>query len=228
MSRSRPTSSRDHPRVDPVLVLVLACLVGLIVILRTDLEAGATALVLAGAGIVGAAAGAVTRPHDHRHGLLLSAVLIVPTIALGRWTAAPYGVIWLVAAGAGAIAGRSHGLDGRDTGRSRPSGPTHLSRTDEGQQARAGRDLPWMLLILAGLLLPLGAGLAAVAWQAPSALRFAVVLAALVATDAPLVAAGMRGEGADGIVQPWRWPAYLGWLAIRLVLLLALLGPWDG
>jgi hypothetical protein len=49
----------------------------------------------------------------------------------------------------------------------------------------------------------------------------------LVATDAPVVAAGMRG-GADGIVQPWRWPAYLGWLAIRLVLLLALLGPWDG
>jgi hypothetical protein len=84
-----------------------------------------------------------------------------------------------------------------------------------------------MLLILAGLLLPLGAGLAAVAWQAPSALRFAVVLAAWSPPTRRWSPPGCGG-GADGIVQPWRWPAYLGWLAIRLVLLLAWLGPWDG
>lgn len=61
------------------------------------------------------------------------------------------------------------------------------------------------------------------------ALMFAVVLATLAATDAPLVAAGVRGRGADGIVQPWRWPAYLGWLAIRLLLVLAVVvAPSSG
>lgn len=124
MSRRGPTGSREQRRADPVLVLVLACLVGLLVVFRAGLEVVATVLVLGAAGIVGAVAGAVTRPHDHRHGLFLLVVLIGPTIALGRWTAGPYGVVWLVAAGAAAVAGRSRRQDGRDTGRSRPAGST--------------------------------------------------------------------------------------------------------
>jgi hypothetical protein len=106
VSRARQTSSRCRRRVDPALVLVLGCVVGLLVIFRAGLEVGATALVLAAAGSVGAVAGAMTRPQDHRHGLVLLAVFIAPMIVLGRWTAGPYGVIWLMASGAGAVAGR--------------------------------------------------------------------------------------------------------------------------
>lgn len=229
MNRRGPTGRSQPGRVDPVLLLLLACLVGLIGVLRSGLEVGATALVIGAAGIVGAAAGAATRPHDHRHGLLLLAVIIAPIIALGRWTAGPYGIIWFLAAGAAAVVGRSRRQDGRDTGRPRPAGSTwpagssRVPRTDEEQRARAGRELPWMMVILAGLLLPLGAGLVLAAWGAPMAARLAAVVATLVVTDAPLVAAGLRGQGADGVVQPWRWPAYLAWLAIRLLLLAALL-----
>ena len=86
-----------------------------------------------------------------------------------------------------------------------------------------------MLAILAGLLVPLGVALLIFRWEAPVSLRLAVVLATLAATDAPLIAAGVRGRGADGIVQPWRWPAYLGWLAIRLLLVLAVVvAPSSG
>jgi hypothetical protein len=76
-----------------------------------------------------------------------------------------------------------------------------------------------MLMILAGLLLPLGAALTVGAWGTPVAVRLAVVLTALVVTDAPLVAAGVHERGAVGVVQPWRWPAYLGWIVIRLLML---------
>jgi hypothetical protein len=204
MSGSGRAGGRVRPRVDPALVLALAGTAGLLAVLRADLEVGATVRVLGVAGLVGAAVGATTRPELHRHGVLLLAVLLVPTIALSRWTG-PYGVVWLLASGTGAIAGR-RSIEVRTAGE---------------QLDHTGRELPWMLVILAGLLLPLAAGLTAVALGAPVAGWVAVALATLVATDAPLVAAGMRGTGADGVVQPWRWPAYLGWLAIRLLLLVA-------
>jgi hypothetical protein len=79
-----------------------------------------------------------------------------------------------------------------------------------------------MLLFLAGLLVPLGAGLLAAGFGASVVVRLAAVLVALGATDGPLVAAGMQGRGAVGVVQPWRWSAYLGWLVIRLTILVPL------
>jgi hypothetical protein len=221
MSRSSETGGRTRRPVDAVLVIALATVVGLLTVLRADLEVGATALVLGIAGLVGFGVGATTRPAIHRHGALLLAALIIPTIALSRWTG-PYGLIWLLASGTGAVAGRSYARG------SPPAGSTIAPAVDEGQRDHAGRDLRWMLVILAGLLLPLGAALAIVAWGAPVAVGLAVALAALVATDAPLVAAGSRGQGAVGVVQPWRWPAYLGWLVIRLLLLAAVVVARDG
>jgi hypothetical protein len=222
MSRGQ-TGGHARRRVDPALVAVLASLIGLLAVFRTALDVSATALVVGIAGMVGAVVGALTRPHEHRHGLLLLAVVLVPTIALVRW-AGPYGLIWFVAVGAGAIVGRSY-----TRGPPLVAGPTTAPRIGEAQRDQTGRGLRWMLVILAGLLLPLGAALTVVAWGAPVALRLAVVLTALVVTDAPLVAAGIRGKGAVGVVQPWRWPAYLGWFAIRLLMLLpAVIVPWNG
>jgi hypothetical protein len=221
VSRSGETGGHAPRRVDPVLVGVLASLVGLLAIFRAALDVGATALVVGIAGMVGAVVGALTRPHEHRHGLLLLAVVLVPMIGLVR-LAGPYGLIWFLAVGAGAILGRSYT-------RGSPPGSTTAPRIDEAQRDQAGRDLRWMLVILAGLLLPLGAALTVGAWGAPVAVRLAVVLTALVVTDAPLVAAGVHGRGAVVVVQPWRWPAYLGWLVIRLLMLLpAGFVPWSG
>ena len=221
MSRSGQAGGRTRRFVDPALVIALAGVAGLLAVLRTDLEVGATALVLGTAGLVGIGVAATTRPDLHRHGVLLLAAPIVPTIALTRWTG-PYGLIWLLASGAGAVAGRSY-VRGPP-----PAGSTTAPVDGEGQRDQAGRDPRWMLVILAGLLLPLGAALAIVAWEASVAVRLAVVPAALVTTDAPLVAAGSRGQGAAGVVQPWRLPAYLGWLVIRLLLFAAIIVPWDG
>jgi hypothetical protein len=222
VSRSGETGGHAPRRVDPVLVGVLASLVGLLAVFRAALDVGSTALVVGIAGMVGAVAGALTRPHEHRHGLLLLAVVLVPMIGLVR-LAGPYGLIWFLAVGAGAILGRSYS---RGTP---PAGSTTAARNDEAQRDQAGSDLRWMLVILAGLLLPLGAALTVGAWGTPMAVRLAVVLTALVVTDAPLVAAGVLGKGAVGVVQPWRWPAYLGWFVIRLLMLLpAVFVPWSG
>jgi hypothetical protein len=222
VSRSGQRGGLARRRVDPVLVGVLASLVGLLAVFRAALDVGSTALVVGIAGMVGAVVGALTRPHEHRHGLLLLAVVIVPMIALVR-LAGPYGLIWFLAVGAGAILGRSY------TRGSPPAGSTTAPQIDEAQRDQAGRDMRWMLVILAGLLLPLGAALTVGAWGAPVAVRLAVVLTALLVTDAPLVAAGVRGKGAVGVVQPWRWPAYLGWFVIRLLLLIPTVSvPWNG
>jgi hypothetical protein len=222
VSRSCQTGGHVPRRVDPVVVALLAGLVGLLAVFRAALDVGSTALVVGIAGIVGAVAGGLTRPHEHRHGLLLLVVVLVPMIGLVR-LAGPYGLVWFLAVGAGAILGRSY------TRGSPPAGSTTTPRIDEAQREQAGRDLRWMLVILAGLLLPLGAALTVGASGAPVAVRLAVVLTALVVTDAPLVVAGVRGKGAVGVVQPWRWPAYLGWFVIRLLLLLpAVFVPWNG
>jgi hypothetical protein len=222
VSRSGQTGGHARRRVDPVLVGVLASLVGLLALFRAALDVGSTALVVGIAGMVGAVVGALTRPHDHRYGLLLLAVVLAPMIGLVR-LAGPYGLIWFLAVGAGAILGRSY------TRGAPPAVSTTAARIDEGQRVRAGRDLRWMLVILAGLLLPLGAALTVGAWGVPVAVAVAVVLTMLVVTDAPLVAAGVRGKGAVGVVQPWRWSAYLGWFVIRLLMLLpAVIVPWNG
>jgi hypothetical protein len=228
MSRRGPTRSRKHAGVDPALVLVLGCLVGLLVLFRAGLEVGATLVALGAAGVAGGVAGAVTRAHDPRHGLMLLTVIIAPTIAIERWSAGPYGVLWFVAAGTAAVAGRTYRKDRRRSGRSTTPGSTGRQGGDEWQRERAREQLPWMLAILAGLLIPLGAALLSLGWEAAVSLRLAVVLATLAATDAPLVAAGVRGRGADGIVQPWRWPAYLGWLVLRLLLVAVIVAPSPG
>jgi uncharacterized membrane protein len=101
MSRGQ-TGGHARRRVDPALVAVLASLIGLLAVFRAALDVSATALVVGIAGMVGAVVGALTRPHEHRHGLLLLAVVLVPMIALVRW-AGPYGLIWFVAVGAGAL-----------------------------------------------------------------------------------------------------------------------------
>jgi hypothetical protein len=96
------------------------------------------------------------------------------------------------------------------------------------QRQQAGRDLVWMLAFLAGLLVPLGAGLLTPMLTVSVPVRLAAVLVALIATDVPLVVAVARGRGAVGVVQPWRWSAYLAWLAIRLAILVPLaMVPWE-
>lgn len=228
MRRTSTTGDRAPRHADPALVIVLAGLLGLVAVFRADLEVSATVLVVGAGVMVGVLAGARTRPHEHRHGLLLLSVLVVPMIALVRW-AGPYGLIWFAASGAGALIGRSQDQVDSDAGWSRAAGTTTRPLTDAGQLDQAGRDLPWMLVILAGLLLPVATGLTAIAWGASVAVRVVVVIATIVATDSPLVIAGMRGKGADGIVQPWRWPAYLGYLVIRLLVLLpTVVVPWNG
>ena len=88
------------------------------------------------------------------------------------------------------------------------------------EKAHARRDLAWMLLFLSGLLLPLGVGMGVSSTGMAAPWRVAAVLATLTATDMPLVVAGVTGRGPIGVVQPWRWAAYLPWLGIRVALLL--------
>lgn len=76
-----------------------------------------------------------------------------------------------------------------------------------------------MALFMAGLIAPLAATIAAVQLGAPSAVRFADGAIVLVVCDAPIVRAGSSGRGSSGVVQPWRWSAYLGWAAARIALL---------
>ena len=85
----------------------------------------------------------------------------------------------------------------------------------ERQEARS--QLTWALLLVAGLVVPITAGVLALdgSWT----VRVTAVLVPLALLDAVLVTAGARGRGAPGVVQPWRWGHYLFWLAVRVLLL---------
>ena len=196
MSKSGRVSGPARGRVGTELAIGLAIIVGLLAVLRAELEVATTALVLGVAVMVGAGVGAATRPGSHRHGLLLLATMIVPTIALTRWTG-PYGIVWLVTLGCGAVTGRAfvRGLPAAEPSVDRQAVDPQVAEA-QGQPAVGA--LRWMLVILTGMLLPLGATLAVGAWAAPMAARAAVVLATLVVVDTPLVVAGVRGAGAVG------------------------------
>jgi hypothetical protein len=124
VSGDRRSPGRLAGRPGLLLWLAVACLVGLLVVLRDDLEVGAAVLVVSVAVLSGAVAGVVTRPHDYHHAVVLVAVLFVPAVAIARWTDGVYDIVWPFAAVAGALAGRSlrhrrHGAAGRDRGERR-------------------------------------------------------------------------------------------------------------
>jgi hypothetical protein len=117
--RRSPRRLGDRPGL--LRGLAVACLVGLLIVLRDDLEVGAATLVVGVAVLSGAVAGLVTRPHDDHHAVALVALLFVPAIVIARWTEGVYDVVWPFAAVAGALVGRSlrhrrRGGSGRDRG----------------------------------------------------------------------------------------------------------------
>lgn len=91
------------------------------------------------------------------------------------------------------------------------------ARATPAERRRARSQLGWMLLFIAGFVVP-AFGLGATA-GAPPAVGLVAVLVPLVLIDSVLVSAGARGRGPDGVVQPWRWDQYGFWLGVRLVVL---------
>ena len=182
------------------------------------------------AATVGGVLGRRAEPGNTRAGLLLLVALLVPTVLLGRWGQQQSdGAVWLLAAMLGAMVGLWRRDQRARAARARSGRPAQRPPPTPAKRQQAGRDLVWMLVFLAGLLLPVLVGLAAASLQAAMPWRAAAVLGALAATDTPLVAAGTSGRGPRGVLQPWRWPAYLGWLAIRLAIVLPIvLLPFDG
>ncbi len=179
-----------------------------------------TLVVAVVAAAVGAVLGRRSARGDARASPLLLVAVLVPAIALRRWGQWPEAGVWLIAVLSGAILGSwgrarpSMTPGARSTRSPRPPAPT------PAQRRQAGRDLVWMLLFLAGLLLPVLIALLAASLETPMPWRVVAVVVALAATDVPVVVAGTAGRGPQGVLQPWRWTAYLVWLALRLAIAL--------
>lgn len=205
-------------------------LVGLAAATAPEVVSARALAIAAVAATVGGVLGRRTEQGDTRAGSLLLVALLGPAILLARWgQQQPEGAVWLVAATVGASLGLWRRAQRARAVRAPSGRPALPPPPTAAQRQQAGRDLVWMLLFLAGLLVPVLVGLVAASLQVAIPWGVAAVLGALAATDAPLVVAGTSGRGPQGVVQPWWWPAYLGWLAIRLAIVLPIvLLPFDG
>jgi hypothetical protein len=194
-----------------------------------DVVSARTLVIAAVAAVAGGVLGRGSQGDGTGAALLLLAGLLIPALALGRWGQQSEAAVWLVAAVFGAILGTWGRVQRAASSGARSSRASRLPAPTPAQRRQAGGDLVWMLLFLAGLLLPVLVGLVAASLDAPTSWRLVAALGALAATDVPLLLAGTSGRGPQGVLQPWRWSGYLLWLAIRLAIVLpAALLPFDG
>ena len=183
-------------------------LVGLAAATAPEVVSARVLAIAAVAATVGGVLGRRTEQGDTRAGSLLLVALLGPAILLARWGQQQSdGAVWLLAAMLGAMVGLWRRDQRARAARARSGRPAQRPPPTPAKRQQAGRDLVWMLVFLAGLLLPVLVGLAAASLQAAMPWRAAAVLGALAATDTPLVAAGTSGRGPRGVLQPWWWPA---------------------